>query len=277
MQLDYHKIYNWEKGKVKMKKSEILNSKRSQVTLFIIIAIVIVAIIIIILYPRINKVFFVSQTPQQFLESCLSDSIKTNLAELSAQGGLSNPENAIYYQGDKIDYICYTNDFYKTCTMQEPFLKQNFEVQLSSSIGDKTEECISALADNLESKGYSVSRKKSSVAVELIPHNVKIIIDAPITAVKGTTESFDKFNINQKSEMYDLIMISTSVANWEARYGDADSGTYMAFYPDIKVEKKEQGDGSKIYILTSRVSGEKLQFATRSLVSPPGYIGVKTK
>jgi hypothetical protein len=45
----------------------------------------------------------------------------------------------------------------------------------------------------------------------------------------------------------------------------------MAFYPDVKVEKKKQSDGTKVYIITDRNTGEKLQFATRSLAWPPGY------
>lgn len=77
--------------------------------------------------------------------------------------------------------------------------------------------------------------------------------------------------------MYDLIMIASSIANYEAKYGDADSLTYMLYYPDIKVEKKEQSDGSRVYILTNKPTNEKFIFASRSIVWPPGYVGEETK
>ena len=64
-------------------------------------------------------------------------------------------------------------------------------------------------------------------------------------------------------------MLTSSILNWEARYGDSDIATYMTYYPNIKVEKYKQGDGSKIYILSSEK--DKFVFASRSLSWPAGY------
>ena len=45
----------------------------------------------------------------------------------------------------------------------------------------------------------------------------------------------------------------------------------MLLYPNIKVEKLKQEDGSKIYIITSRDTNEKFVFASRSLSWPAGF------
>jgi hypothetical protein len=45
----------------------------------------------------------------------------------------------------------------------------------------------------------------------------------------------------------------------------------MSFYPNLRIEKKKQDDGTKVYILGDRTTGEQLLFATRSLAWPPGY------
>jgi len=45
----------------------------------------------------------------------------------------------------------------------------------------------------------------------------------------------------------------------------------MTYYRDLKVEKKKQTDGSTVYILTKMDSGDKFQFASRSVAWPPGY------
>ena len=45
----------------------------------------------------------------------------------------------------------------------------------------------------------------------------------------------------------------------------------MTYYPWLKVEKILRDDGTKIYILTDRNTGDKFEFAVRSVAWPPGY------
>jgi hypothetical protein len=45
----------------------------------------------------------------------------------------------------------------------------------------------------------------------------------------------------------------------------------MSWYPNLKIEKKLQLDGTTIYIITDRDTEEVFQFASRSVVLPPGY------
>ena len=47
---------------------------------------------------------------------------------------------------------------------------------------------------------------------------------------------------------------------------------YMQLYRGIRVEKLEQTDGTKIYILTNKETEDVFQFASRSLVFPPGLV-----
>jgi len=76
--------------------------------------------------------------------------------------------------------------------------------------------------------------------------------------------------------MYDLVMISTSILNFEARYGDSNPLSFMVYYPSLWIDKLKQGDGTKIYILTDLNTGESFTFASRSLSWPAGYgIGEK--
>jgi len=45
----------------------------------------------------------------------------------------------------------------------------------------------------------------------------------------------------------------------------------MTYYSDLRVDKNLRDDGTKIYIITDRNTGNKFQFASRSLVFPPGF------
>ena len=243
--------------------------RRGQVTIFIIIAIVIVAVLLILLYPRL-KVYVSPVTPGSFIEDCMKKELVI-VDSLAEQGGTLNPVNYLLWQDKKIEYLCYTNEYYKTCVMQQPLLKQSFENELSDYLKDKADRCIQNLAVNYEGKGYRVSVKSSSVSVEIIPRNIKVTINAPITITKETSQTFDNFVVSKPSGIYDLLSIAGSILNWEARYGDSDPESFMLYYPNLKVEKYKQEDGSKVYVLTDRESGDKFYFASRSLSWPAGY------
>jgi hypothetical protein len=68
-------------------------------------------------------------------------------------------------------------------------------------------------------------------------------------------------------------MIASSIMAWETKWGDSQTMNYMLHYPSIKVEKKKQGDETKIYILTDRDTQEKFMFAVKSMPLPIGIVG----
>lgn len=248
---------------------KIVSSKRSQLTLFIIVAIVIVAVIaLIFLSPRI-KTIFVPSSPDVELRDCVNKKINEGVGIVSKQGGSVEPVNAIMYEGEKIEYLCYTNQYYKTCVMQVPLLKQHVERELLEYINQEVDKCYEDLKNDLERRGYSVSGKKD-VSISIEPNNIKVIVSGVRIEREGAVV-YGKIEAGYKSKLYDLIMLTSSILNWEARYGDSDITTYMLYYPNVKVEKYKQQDGSKIYILTERESKEKFVFASRSLSWPAGY------
>jgi hypothetical protein len=107
--------------------------------------------------------------------------------------------------------------------------------------------------------------------VELLPKRVVTSFDYVLTVSRAQTDRYEDFGVILNNNLYELISIANSIIEWEAVSGDVDPKTYMAFYPDLKVEKNLRDDGTYIYILTDRNIGNKFQFASRSLVSLPGY------
>ena len=254
--------------KEREKRAEI--NRKAQVTLFIILAIAIVAVLLIIFYPRI-KTIFVPSVPQQYVASCVESAANEVIEKIASQGGTLEPENYILYQGNKIEYACYTNEYLKKCVMQKPFLKQDIESEIEAYVEPRARTCVQTLKQNLEKGGSTVSVGNINTEVSIIPGAIQINVNADMKVTKESTSSYKTFKGSIKSNLYNLLMISSSIANWEARYGEAESLSYMLYYPNIKVEKKIQGEGSTIYILTDRVLGDKFQFASRSLVFPEGY------
>ncbi len=249
--------------------------KRGQVTIFIILAIVIVAmgILIYMFYPQIKSALgFEQQNPNAFIQSCLQDKIKETVSILSPQGGVLEPEFYYTYQDDKIKYLCYTNQDYETCTVQEPMLKQTTESEIKKDINEEVKECFDELESAFRGRGYQVDLKRKEFAVELLPKRIVTRFNYTLSLKKGDeTESYNEFMIVLNNNLYELISIANSIVSYESTLGDIETTTYMDYYHDLKVEKKKQTDGTTIYILTDLNTEDKFQFASRSVVFPPGY------
>jgi len=251
------------------------NKKRGQVTIFIIIAIIIVAVALLIysFYPAIKTgLGFDEETPQKFIQNCLEKEIKTNTEKLSLQGGSLIPEHYIIYNNEKIEYLCYTNEYYKTCVMQQPLLKQHIENEIENEIREEAAACFNSMRDSYQKKGYNVVMTAGETNVELLPKRIISTFGYSLTLTKGEdTKQHDSFSVIVNNNLYELVNIANSILDYEVAYGDSETTIYMDYYHDLKVEKMKQTDGSKVYILTDRNSLDKFQFATRSLAWPPGY------
>ena len=254
-----------------------MQNKRGQLTLFIIMAIVIVAVLIILFYPRLERLFVPSTPPIQ-LGDCIDKKLEEAIELVSKRGGSVNPVNSIMYNNNQIEYLCYTNEYYKTCANQQPLLKQHVEREILDYIKPEATKCVNDLREDLRNKGWQVSSGGEDISVSILPNNVKVVVSG-FSVVKGDAgERYDKIESSYKSRLYDFVMLSSSILNWEARYGDSDPLSYMVYYPSLKIQKLKQQDGSKIYILTDLNTEESFTFASRSLSWPGGYgIGEKVR
>lgn len=250
------------------------NQNKGQITIFIIAAIAIIAfgLLIYLFVPQIRTGLGVStNNPVVFMQNCIKDKIEISVDLISSQGGSRNPEHHLLNNDEKIEYLCYTEDYYTPCVMQQPLLKEHMENEVLNEISPSANECFDSLKQNFESQGYSVNLVKGNTTIQIIPGKAEAIFNSDLTLTKaGNTERYDKIVVSVEKKTYELVSIANSILNLEARYGDSETTVYMNYYHDIKVEKNKQGDGSKIYIITDRNTGDRLQFATRSVAWPPG-------
>jgi len=248
--------------------------KKGQVTIFVIIAIVIIALALLIyfFYPEItSNLGFASDNPNSFLQDCLEEQITESIEIISEQGGSIEPELTYNYLGQEVEYLCYTDKYYLPCVMQIAHLRKHIQNEILAYISDDITSCMADLKESYESRGYGVSLRQGDVEVELVPDNVLINFNHTLTLNKDSQEIYDGMQIAVKTKVYDLVAIAMNILNWEARYGDSETTTYMNYYRDLKVEKKKESDGTTVYILTNRDSKDKFQFASRSVAWPAGY------
>lgn len=240
---------------------------KGQVTIFILIAILIVSAILIFFLWAQPKYFSDGSGIKGF-EGCVADVLMDGIGELEGKAGFIKPGFSYSYMGEEITYLCYTNNFYETCTVQVPFLKNVFDENLEKLIRDRVDACYDASLNSLKDQGYGVVAGDVNYNVQIEPNVVRLEVDAP-TGVGNSRVA--KFNIEVNSPVYEMVMIATSILQFETKYGDSDVSSLMIYYPDYYIQKTKRGEGTTIYILENKVYGNKFKFASRSLVFPAGY------
>ena len=252
---------------------EKMKLKKGQVSVFIILGILIV-VVLLILFSRDAgfDTIFAKQSPYQEIEGCAQTAIQEGLDILMLQGGVIESENYFMYEGKKIDYVCYSENEYENCIMQKPILTNTIRDELEEYSTPKIKSCLNSVKSSLESRGYSVVMRDPEIVIDLVPDNVLVDMNLGLRIEKTGVESFDHIRTGIKSKIYNFALITSSISQWETRYGDSETLNYMLYYPSLKVEKKKQSEGTTIYILTDRDTDEKFYFASRSIAVPAGLI-----
>ncbi len=248
-------------------------NKKGQLTIFVIVAIVIVALGVLVynFFPEIKTTLgFAVNNPGSFMQECMDEELGNSVKMISSQGGSLDPVHYYLYLDEKIEYLCYTNEDYLTCVVQQPLLKQHIENEIKNAIKNKEDSCFAELRNSFQGQGYSVDLKEGNTSVELLPKRVVVTFNRQLTLTKEDSETYEKLDVVLNNNLYELMSVANSIINMEVQFGDSETTVYMNYYHNLKVEKLKQGDGTKVYILTNRDTGNKFQFATRSKVFPAG-------
>jgi hypothetical protein len=251
----------------------LLKSKKSQVAVFVILAIAIVAIILLIIFlwglPDTGDDYPVN--PATYIDSCIRDSVKEAISNILENGGyIEQRNNSISYKGKKYTYLCYNANYYDSCINQQPMLIEHIEQEITEYIEPEVKDCFSSLQGELEDKGYEVSMGTMELETNLQPRAAVITTNRELTISKGEeTQSLDSFKTVLSTPLYKLAGIASEIVNDEASYCDFNNLVYMLLHPEYDIRKKVVDD-SNLYTLKSLESGDEFKFAIRGCVMPPG-------
>lgn len=248
-----------------------MRGKRGQVTLFIIVALIVVAVgLIFFLWIKPNFIDSSSGGLKGF-DGCVEDAVSSSVEKLGNRAGFISPEFSYKYNNYDVGYLCYTNLYYRPCIVQKPFLVNHFEEQLLRDVREEINICYENSIDDLKSRGYDIVSGGIDVDVSLEPKKIMVHINAPTSVLSEGSLSYQKFDVSLNNPVYDMLMVSTSILQYETRFGDSDIDTFMVYYPDFIIDKLKQGDGTTVYVLQDKNTKTKFQFASRSYAWPPGY------
>ena len=255
-----------------------IKSKRSQASIWIIVAVVIVAIIALFFLLRGKGVIDIFQptptSPQNFIEKCVRDSALEAVSIMLPQGGYISPTNYKLYQNNKVAYLCYNNNYYFPCIMQQPVYLEFLEQEIHNFIEPKLKDCFFSLKQEYQDKKYSVNDGVLDFDVELNPKEVKIDIEKKFEVSRNEeTKRYENFRVKLNTGLYDLAVIAQEIASQEAKFCNFEYLGYSLLYPSYSIEKDQVGSeetASDIYIIREKITGKELLIAIRSCAMPGG-------
>ncbi len=259
---------------------ELKRGKKAQVTIFIIVAILIVAIAVLVyfLFPGIrSNVGIKTSSPSEYIDTCMREKIEETIETIFLNGGsyIPNEEMSYFYLGNNIEYLCYTNEYYKPCVVQQPLLLSHVKNEIKKEIEESSVSCFESLVADYVNQGYDVNLigeiNSDNIVVEIIPERTVVRYNTRMTITKGESENYENFQIIIDNNLYQILGVAMSIVEWEEEYGDAPTSVYMDWYHNLKIEHHLQSDGTTLYIITDRDFGDVFQFVSRSVVLPPGY------
>jgi len=245
---------------------------RGQVTIFIIVGIVIVVGIVamIIFMGKVDVNSPSELGPRAFVGKCVRDLVDVSVDKMLFNGGEILPSQAIAYNGEEWNYLCYQADYYQGCYNLHPMLEMQIEREIERDTSNGVRDCFDSMREDFENQGYDVDDGAVEYSIDLLPGKIEVGLRKKIDVSRdGVAQSFENFDSSVSSAIYGLVQIAREVVNSESQYCNFEYNGYMLLYPRWDIRRVDYS-GSKIYRLIDRKSKEEFKFAVRSCAFAPG-------
>ena len=191
-----------------------MRQKRGQLTLFIIIGIVIIASILTLLFvynPSFLDSFRPIVVPDTF-EYCVKQGVDGIVDDLALTAGFTGSYFNKTYQGVAVPYACYTEEYYKPCVVQVPFLEEEFKDSFLVLAEEEIENCFNDYVEEFTRQGYAVSAGEIEVELELQMDKLDVAISAPLVISDGNaTTTLEDYTLEIPTEIYNVLMLAILV------------------------------------------------------------------
>jgi len=249
-------------------------NKKSQITIFIIIALIIVvsiALVFVLKKPAAQGQISPIENPKAFVQRCVSGVLEETEANLSAVGGLTDTENKLLNGNIKIAYYCYTPYDGVLCVNEHPMLNKEIEKLILDSAKPKVEKCFSELKSQLA--GYDYKEEPMEMNIEINVDSLAAKISKKITYTRnGQIMTAENFDTKINSPLWNFISITGDIMNQELNCDcetdscNADMLKLSLDNPDFKITKPENDDRGEIYSIEELDTGKTFSFALRNCV-----------
>ena len=206
-------------------------NKKGQVAIFIILALAIVIVLFFLIRGRGFESIISTKTPIAQIQSCVEDEVLRAEDILSEQGGEINPEFYYRYKGMNLSYLCYTEEYMKTCVMQKPLLWKTVEKEIENFIEPKVQVCMQAVKSDLEKDGYQVRLGEISSSVDLVPGSIFIDIKSDINCVVARIIKAEKHPNADRLKVCDVDIGGQNILKVVCGASNAQDGLLTIYAP----------------------------------------------
>ena len=257
----------------------IKKDKEAQITIWVILGVIIVASILLIFLirtkPELIRPNQGEETfdTQSYIEQCTRQSVIEVVDIMIPQSGLLTQRNTIVFNNTNVEYLCDYIGYYDPCINQHPALMQEMKRDITSYITPKLDECFDTMKVEFERKQGSVDFDNSPplVTVDFGRDKIFIMVEKETTVTKlGESNTFDSFDFEISSPLYNLAGIAMEIADQEAKYCYFESVGYSIIYPRYNIGLFRMSDSTKIYTIKDIKSGKSMYIAVRGCAIPHG-------
>lgn len=247
--------------------------RKGQVAIWIIIALIMVITV---------AIFFVFQkelslekedefSPQSYMQECIRASLDDSLEIMLPQGGFVDPRNYKLHNDTKVEYLCMNAGYFAPCRMQHPALFNEMEMELNNFSYPRISSCYDSLKFEMEQRGATVTYGDLRVNATIAPGKILMTVNKSFLVQQPeSSNTFDSFEVEVRSNAYELARLAIEIANQEARNCYFEYVGHMLLYPDIDIRKDVLSDDTKIYTLTYKRTGEQMRTAIKGCTIPAG-------
>jgi hypothetical protein len=257
----------------------LLKSKRSQITIFIIIAILIIGAIalVFLIMPKSSNNISADNigTISSYIDNCATENALKLEKEIIKHSGLFNiTGNSMVFNGSKIAFFCYTNSYDVLCNTEYPVLTSEIEEQIYDYLKQKLDKCFENVGERLSK--YNYKEEPMVLSVEILPDKIKLNINKKITyTINEQTKAIENFNTAINSPLFEFIRISQEIVNQEVNCDcpneacNADINLLNKFnHADFEITKPLfNSRKEEVYSISEKLSGKQFNFAVKNCVS----------
>jgi hypothetical protein len=261
------------------KKRKMFSNSRSQLTIFVIIAIAFVVMMGLLIFFMQGKgtgeqKISYEADPVSAIQTCAKNSLDSSQEKISPNGGFLNPRSYVVYDDSNVTWMCHTSQDYELCTNKHPLLIHEMEKELENIVRPEVVNCFSQMKAVYQK--YDYKEEPLNLSVEIVDGRVLIKIDKKISYTKsGSTTSLDNFDTAVFSPLYDFAKITQTIiadeidCNCGEESCNSDSVMLSIYNPDYEIGKFVSGNSEEVYSITELETGSKFNVAIRNCVRTP--------
>ncbi|MBM3247719.1 hypothetical protein FJZ17_04250 [Candidatus Pacearchaeota archaeon] len=259
-----------------MKKEWIkVNSKKGQLTIFVIVAIIIVFIIAgFLLLNKNSDIPSLKENPSGYIKAsvdkCTKEAIEEAEKVIIKNAGFIEQDNPWIFNLTSYELLCDSSGKNNLCTNNHPMLIVETQNQIKEYIAPKINACFETIKSSL--RNYKYQSESNEINVMIVDKEIRTEIKKDLVIeVNEQKVNIESFNVKISSPLYKFIYLTNRIINQELDCNcgeescNADLVNLMRYNREFEIIKPVYGmNGEEVFTITEINSGKQFVFAIRN-------------